>query len=160
VRQPPPCWSVIIAVSRLGPVCAARRLSGTPLSLAQQLVDQLGTRNPAGQTPRATRHAHITNRSLAFDNVDVAHARSVGPRAPARITSVPVLVPGAIVPVALVAGFTVIPVVVMAAALVPVAAPPWIPPLAGAPVIIRERRGLGLGDGGRPQNPRALNPRS
>jgi hypothetical protein len=119
--------------------------------LAQQFVDQLGTRNPAGQTPRATRHARITDRSSAFDNVNVAHAWRVGPRAPAHITSVPVLVPGAIVPVALVAGFTVIPVVVMAAALVPVAAPPWIPPLAGAPVIIRERRGLGLGDGGRPQ---------
>ena len=54
-------------------------------------------------------------------------------------------------PVALVAGFTVVPVVVVAAALVPVAAPAWIPPLAGAPVIIRERRGLGLGDGSRPQ---------
>jgi hypothetical protein len=83
--------------------------------------------------------------------VSMSRMRSVGPRAPAHITSVPVLVPGAIVPVALVAGFTVIPVVVVAAALVPVAAPPGIPPLAGAPVIIRERRGLGLGGGGRPQ---------
>ena len=101
--------------------------------------------------PGATRHARITDRSSAFDNVNVAHAWSVGPRARAHITSVPVLVPGAIVPVALVAGFTVIPVVVVAAALVPVAAPTGIPPLAGAPVIIRERRGLGLGDGGRPQ---------
>ena len=72
------------------------------------------------------------------------------PALPVLVT-LPVLVPGAIVPVALVAGFTVVPVVVVAAAPVPVAAPPWIPPLAGAPVIIRERRGLGLGDGSRPK---------
>ena len=72
------------------------------------------------------------------------------PALPVLVT-LPVLVPGAIVPVALVAGFTVVPVVVVAAAPVPVAAPPWIPPLAGAPVIIRERRGLGLGDASRPK---------
>jgi len=72
------------------------------------------------------------------------------PALPVLVT-LPVLVPGAIVPVALVAGFTVVPVVVVAAAPVPVGAPPWIPPLAGAPVIIRERRGLGLGDGSRPK---------
>jgi len=65
--------------------------------------------------------------------------------------ALPVLVPGAIVPVALVAGFTVEPVVVVAAAPVPVVAPPRIPPLAGAPVIIREGRRLGLGDGSRPE---------
>lgn len=72
------------------------------------------------------------------------------PALPVLVT-LPVLVPGAIVPVALVAGFTVVPVVVVAAAPVPIAAPHWIPPLAGAPVIIRERRGLGLGDGSRPK---------
>jgi len=72
------------------------------------------------------------------------------PALPVLVT-LPVLVPGAIVPVALVAGFTVVPVVVVAAAPVPVGSPPWIPPLAGAPVIIRERRGLGLGDGSRPK---------
>ena len=72
------------------------------------------------------------------------------PALPVLVT-LPVLVPGAIVPVALVAGFTVVPVVVVAAAPVPVAAPPWIPPLAGAPVILRDRRGLGLGDGSRPK---------
>jgi hypothetical protein len=69
----------------------------------------------------------------------------------AGVPALPVLVVGAIVPVALVAGFTVEPVIVVAAASVPVVPPPWIPPLAGAPVIIRERRGLGLGDGIRPQ---------
>ena len=61
----------------------------------------------------------------------------------------PVFVVGATVPV--VAVFTVAPVVVVAAAPVPVVAPPRIPPLAGAPVIIRKRRRLGLGDGSRPQ---------
>ena len=70
---------------------------------------------------------------------------------PAYITSVPVFVPGAIVPVVAVAKFTIAPVVVVAAAPVPVVAPPWIPPLAGTPVINRERCGLGLGDGSRPQ---------
>jgi hypothetical protein len=65
--------------------------------------------------------------------------------------ALPVFVVGAIVPVVVVAAFTVVPVVVVAAAPVPVTAPPWIPKLAGAPVIIRERRGLGLGDGSRPQ---------
>jgi len=100
---------------------------------------------------RAARRRTATNRNSESMVSMSAHAWRVGPRAPAYITSVPVLVPGAIVPVAMVAGFTVVPVVVMAAALVPVAAPPWIPPLAGAPVIIGERRGLGLGDGSRPQ---------
>ena len=70
---------------------------------------------------------------------------------PAYITSVPVFVPGAIVPVVAVAKFTIAPVVVVAAAPVPVVAPPRIPPLAEAPVIIRKRRRLGLGDGSRPQ---------
>ena len=67
------------------------------------------------------------------------------------LVALPAFVVGAVVPVALVAGFTVVPVVVVAAAPVPVAAPPWIPPLAGAPVIIRKRRRLSLGDGSRPQ---------
>jgi hypothetical protein len=67
------------------------------------------------------------------------------------LVALPVFVVGAVVPVAPVAVFTVMPVVVVAAASVPVVAPPWIPPLAGAPVIIRERCGLGLGDGSRPQ---------
>jgi hypothetical protein len=67
------------------------------------------------------------------------------------LVALPAFVVGAIVPVVPVAGFTVVPVVVLAAAPIPVAAPPRIPPLAGAPVIIRERRGLGLGDGRRPQ---------
>jgi hypothetical protein len=71
------------------------------------------------------------------------------PALPALVA--PVFVVGAVVPVALVAGFTVVPVVVVAASPVPVAAPPWIPPLAGAPVIGRERRRLGLGDSSRPQ---------
>jgi hypothetical protein len=69
----------------------------------------------------------------------------------AGVPALPVFVVGAIVPVVAVAEFTVAPVVVVAAAPVPVVAPPWIPPLAGAPVIIRERCGLGLGDGCRPQ---------
>ncbi len=67
------------------------------------------------------------------------------------LVALPAVVVGAIVPVVTVAAFTVVPVVVVAAAPVPVVAPAWIPPLAGTPVIIRERRGLGLGDGSRPQ---------
>jgi hypothetical protein len=55
------------------------------------------------------------------------------------------------VPVALVAGFTVVPVVVVAAIAAPVVTPARIPELTGAPVIVRERRGLGFGDGSRPQ---------
>jgi hypothetical protein len=94
---------------------------------------------------RSTDGAALTPAAALVRKSAVQHAWSVGPRAPAYITSVPVWVPGAIVPVALVAGFTVVPVVVVAATPVPVAAPPWIPPLAGAAVIIRERRGLGLG---------------
>jgi hypothetical protein len=43
------------------------------------------------------------------------------------VAALPVVVVGAIVPVALVAGFTIKPVVVVAAAPVPVAAPAWIP---------------------------------
>ena len=74
-----------------------------------------------------------------------------GVRFPRSTRSPPVFVVGAIVPVVVVAGFTVVPVVVVAAAPFPVVAPARIPPLAGAPVIIRERRGLGLGDGSRPQ---------
>ena len=70
---------------------------------------------------------------------------------PVLVAALPVFVVGAMVPVVAVAEFTVAPVVVVAAAPVPVVAPPWIPPLAGAPVIIRERCGLGLGDGCRPQ---------
>jgi hypothetical protein len=54
------------------------------------------------------------------------------------------------VPVTLVAGVTVEPVVVMAATSVPVATPSWIPPLTGTPVIRREGRRLGFSDGGRP----------
>jgi hypothetical protein len=54
------------------------------------------------------------------------------------------------VPVTLVAGLAVEPVVVVAATPVPVAAPSWIPPLTGTPVILREGRRLGFGDGGRP----------
>jgi hypothetical protein len=71
------------------------------------------------------------------------------PASPVFVAS-PAFVVGAIVPVVAVAAFTVEPVVVVTAAPVPVVAPPWIPPLAGAPVIIRERRGLGLGEGSRP----------
>ena len=67
------------------------------------------------------------------------------------LVALPAFIEGAIVPVVAVAAFTVVPVVVVAAAPVPVVAPPRIPPLAGAPVIIRERRRLGLGDGTRPQ---------
>ena len=70
---------------------------------------------------------------------------------PVSVAASPVFVVGAIVPVVAVAAFTVAPVVVVAAAPVPVVAPPWIPPLAGTPVINRERCGLGLGDGSRPQ---------
>jgi hypothetical protein len=55
------------------------------------------------------------------------------------------------VPVALVAGFTVVPVVVVAAALVPVITPALIPLLAGAPVVVRERRRLRLRDRGHAQ---------
>ena len=55
------------------------------------------------------------------------------------------------VPVALVAGFAVVPVVVVAAIPAPVLTPARIPELPGAPVIVRERRGLGFGDGSRPQ---------
>jgi hypothetical protein len=72
------------------------------------------------------------------------------PTLPVLVAS-PAFVVGAIVPVVPIAAFTVVPVVVVAAAPVPVAAPPWIPPLAGTPVINGERRGLGLGDGSRPQ---------
>ena len=54
------------------------------------------------------------------------------------------------VPVTLVAGLAVEPVVVVAATPVPVAAPPWIPPLTGTPVIRREGRRSGFGDGGCP----------
>jgi hypothetical protein len=68
------------------------------------------------------------------------------------LVALPAFVVGAIVPVATVAVITVVKVVVVAATPVPVAAPPWIPPLAGAPVISRRRSyGLGLGDCRRPQ---------
>src|ERR1700740_3727895 len=52
------------------------------------------------------------------------------------LVALPAFVVGAIVPVVAVAAFTVVPVVVVAAAPVPVAAPPWIPELTGAPVIV------------------------
>jgi hypothetical protein len=55
------------------------------------------------------------------------------------------------VPMALVAGLAVEPAVVVAAAPVPVITPPWIPPLARAPVILGERPRLTLGDGCRAQ---------
>jgi hypothetical protein len=55
------------------------------------------------------------------------------------------------VPVPLVARIAVTPVIVVAAAPLPVEAPAWIPELAGAPVVVREGCGLGFGDGGRPQ---------
>jgi hypothetical protein len=51
---------------------------------------------------RATRHAR-TSTQLGVDGLDVAHARSLGLRAPAYITSVPVI---------LVAGTPALPVVV------------------------------------------------
>jgi len=48
-----------------------------------------------------------------------------------------------------VVGFAIEIEVVVAAAPVPVETPPWIPKVAGAPVIIRQRGGLSLGDGSR-----------
>ena len=56
------------------------------------------------------------------------------------------------VPVTLVARFAVEPVVVVAAARVPVVTPTSVPPISGAPVILREGCGLGVGDGCQPQS--------
>ena len=55
------------------------------------------------------------------------------------------------VPMELVVGVALQIILVVAARLVPVEAPAWHPPLAGAPPVGRDGRGLGLGDGSRAQ---------
>jgi hypothetical protein len=105
-------------------------------------------------SPHRPVHQHPSLRLAPPRSPDPAYIISVpvtlvaGVPALPLLVALPVLVVGAVVPVALVAAFTVVPVVVVAAAPVPVAAPPLIPPLAGTPVIIRERRGLGLSHAG------------
>jgi len=49
-----------------------------------------------------------------------------------------------------VVGFAIEIEVVVAAAPIPVATPTRVPEIAGTPVVVRERRGLSLGDGSRP----------
>jgi hypothetical protein len=56
------------------------------------------------------------------------------------------------VPVGWLAGLAVVPVVVVAAPPVPVGTPARNPTLTGAPVIVRDRRGVGLGSGSRSQS--------
>jgi hypothetical protein len=108
-------------------------------------------RGPSLREPRVSHSSDCVKCSPPQRDPRPSSGSAANPSAGPDPRSVPVLIPRTVVPVALVAGFTVVPVVIVATTRVPVSAPARIPLLARAPVVLGGRRGMGVCDGGRPR---------